>query len=209
MATPLEVVDISHLNEAEQAAQLQALGDEFLQRPFNLAEGPLVAVLLVKTGAEAHRCYISLHHIIADGWSLSSIMGELGELYSALIEKREAHLAELPVQYLDYAAWERATVQGEYEAQLVGLLARSLGRDASGARFPDRQATTGTANLRREDAQLHHSGTTDTTTTATESAGTSNPVHDNVVGDADNGVSLQWASRFRYWVSLCGSRPFL
>ncbi len=77
---------------AEEAAgeeRLRALAQEELARPYDLRNGPLVRVLLVRLGAEEHVCVLGMHHIVTDGWSMGAVARELGELYAARTEGRE------------------------------------------------------------------------------------------------------------------------
>ncbi|UQA94005.1 non-ribosomal peptide synthetase [Streptomyces halobius] len=81
-------------------------------RAYDLQAGPLVRVLLVKVGAAEHVCVLGMHHIVTDGWSMGVVSAELGELYAARVEGRAADLPELPVQYADFAAWQRGRLEG-------------------------------------------------------------------------------------------------
>ena len=83
-----------------------------VQRRFDLEQGPLLRVGLVRLGAEEHILHITLHHIIADGWSMQVLMREMGELYGALSRGQEAALGELPIQYADFATWQREWLRG-------------------------------------------------------------------------------------------------
>ncbi len=81
-------------------------------RPFDLARGPLLRALLVRAGAEEHALLFNLHHVVADGWSLGILVREVSELYAARAEGREPQLPALPVQYADYAVWQRRRLEG-------------------------------------------------------------------------------------------------
>jgi hypothetical protein len=74
---------------------------------------------MLKLADDEHVLYLTLHHIIADGWSMGVLVNEVGALYEAIAEGRESPLAELPIQYADYAIWQRQWLQGEV---LEGLL---------------------------------------------------------------------------------------
>jgi len=101
-------------------------------RPFVLAAGSLVRARLFRLAAGEHALLLSFHHIIADGWSLGVLYRELAALYAALSERgeRPAHqdlrLAALPVQYADYAAWQRSWLQGDALAALLAAARRRL-----------------------------------------------------------------------------------
>ncbi|WP_330333369.1 amino acid adenylation domain-containing protein [Streptomyces sp. NBC_00536] len=110
-----------HTAEAQTEERLRELAQAELVRPYDLKNGPLVRVLLVRLAADAHVCVLGMHHIVTDGWSMGVAARELGELYTARTEGRPAALADVPVQYPDFAAWQRERlVDG-------GLLEEQLG----------------------------------------------------------------------------------
>jgi amino acid adenylation domain-containing protein len=89
-------------------------------RPFSLEKGPLVRTTLLRLGPAEELLLVTMHHIISDGWSVPIFTRELGELYSAVREGKPAGLPALPVQYADFAHWQRAWLQGEtLEAELA------------------------------------------------------------------------------------------
>ncbi|HST58686.1 MAG TPA: condensation domain-containing protein, partial [Longimicrobium sp.] len=113
-------VDLSNRPGAEREAALHALVMEEALRPFDLAAGPLLRSTLVRMADEDHGLLFTLHHVISDGWSTAILGREVAELYGAFTEGRAPSLPELPVQYADYAAWQRAWMQGVVlEAQLA------------------------------------------------------------------------------------------
>ena len=116
----LSPVDISHLPEAEREAQVEKLIEEEGQRPFDLARGPLWRLNLLRLGAEEHLLMLAEHHMVHDGWTEGRLVGEFLALYSAFAEGRPSPLAELPVQYADFAAWQRQCLEGDaLESQLA------------------------------------------------------------------------------------------
>jgi amino acid adenylation domain-containing protein len=116
----LPVEDLSGLGEADREAALAERAREEAARPFDLAAGPLFRAALLRMGAEDHVLLVSVHHIVSDGWSMGVLFGELSALYSAYREGRESPLVELPVQYADYAAWQREQLAGDtLERQLA------------------------------------------------------------------------------------------
>ncbi|OWA08457.1 non-ribosomal peptide synthetase [Streptomyces sp. CS227] len=93
-------------------------------RPFDLRTGPLLRVLLLRRSAREHVLVLALHHIVTDGWSMGVLTRELGALYTAAVEGRDAALPALPLQYPDYAAWQRGRSVAEDEiAYWAGALA--------------------------------------------------------------------------------------
>ncbi|MFL5537410.1 MAG: amino acid adenylation domain-containing protein, partial [Longimicrobiaceae bacterium] len=107
------VEDLSGLGEADREAALgRRAGEEALQ-PFDLAAGPLFRAALLRLGEEDHVLLLSMHHVVSDGWSMGVLFRELSALYAAYREGRESPLPELPVQYADYAVWQREQLEGE------------------------------------------------------------------------------------------------
>jgi amino acid adenylation domain-containing protein len=81
--------------------------------PFDLARGPLLRAVLSRISATEHRLFLSVHHAVSDGWSADVLIRELAAAYRALSENRASDLPELPVQYADYAVWQRRWLSGE------------------------------------------------------------------------------------------------
>ncbi|HEU0300507.1 MAG TPA: condensation domain-containing protein, partial [Longimicrobium sp.] len=99
--------------EADAEAGLGRLMGEDARAPFDLERGPLVRGRLIRLAADDHVLLLTMHHIVSDLWSMGVLQGELSALYAAHREGREANLPRLPVQYADYAAWQRRWVEGE------------------------------------------------------------------------------------------------
>ncbi|HKH43411.1 MAG TPA: amino acid adenylation domain-containing protein, partial [Thermoanaerobaculia bacterium] len=122
-ALSLPVVDLAGLPQALREAEAsRRIGEEAL-RPFDLAQGPLLRAALLRLDAEEHAALLTLHHIVSDGWSRSVLVEEIGALYAAFLdeglEDGPSPLPELPVQYADYAEWQRSWLSGEVlEAEL-------------------------------------------------------------------------------------------
>jgi amino acid adenylation domain-containing protein len=133
-AAMLPVVDLSDLaNLASGARQAEAarLAAEEARRPFDLETGPLLRTALLALSPCEHLLLLTLHHIVADGWSMGLLAQELSVLYGALVRGEEPRLAELPVQYADHAAWQRGWLRGEALAeQLAGWRQRLAGAPA-------------------------------------------------------------------------------
>jgi len=93
---------------------------EAAQRPFDLARGPLLRVRLLRLAPEEHVLLLLLHHFVTDGWSTRILMRELGPLYEAFSEGKPSPLPALPMQFVDFAQWQRECVQeGSLNTQLV------------------------------------------------------------------------------------------
>ncbi|MEM7112061.1 MAG: amino acid adenylation domain-containing protein, partial [Chloroflexota bacterium] len=116
----IPVTDLQHLAGEAQAAVARDMMLAVAQEPFDLAVAPLLRMAVVRLGAEDHILVSQAHHIIADGWSEGIILRELVALYTAYAEGQSNPLQPLPLQYADYAVWQRGHLQGEVlEKQLA------------------------------------------------------------------------------------------
>ncbi|HLK57997.1 MAG TPA: amino acid adenylation domain-containing protein, partial [Chthonomonadaceae bacterium] len=109
----LPLTDLSALALTERQNEMQRRVREEALRPFHLAEGPLFRASLIRLDAEDHVLLLTLHHIVSDGWSQGILSRELTTLYNAFRADQPSPLPELPIQYADYAAWQRAWLTGE------------------------------------------------------------------------------------------------
>ncbi|HSG39201.1 MAG TPA: amino acid adenylation domain-containing protein, partial [Thermoanaerobaculia bacterium] len=110
---PLPVVDLAGLPEAGREAAARALAAAEAARPFDLRRGPLLRASLLRLGPSVHMALLTLHHIVSDGWSMEILAREITALYAAFAAGETSPLPELPVQYGDYAVWQRRCLQGE------------------------------------------------------------------------------------------------
>ncbi|HYG62093.1 MAG TPA: amino acid adenylation domain-containing protein, partial [Thermoanaerobaculia bacterium] len=107
------LVDLSGLpGPRAEAAAAELAGAEAL-RAFDLSSGPLLRVALLRLGGDDHVLLFTLHHIVSDGWSTGVLVREAGELYRAFLAGRPSPLPPLPIQYADFARWQRRWLQGE------------------------------------------------------------------------------------------------
>jgi amino acid adenylation domain-containing protein len=111
VALPLE--DLSGQPPEAREAAAQRLAQQEAQAPFDLARGPLLRARLLRLADEEHVVLLTLHHIVSDGWSMGVLVREVAALYAAFVRGEASPLAALPVQYADYAHWQRAWLQGE------------------------------------------------------------------------------------------------
>jgi amino acid adenylation domain-containing protein/FkbM family methyltransferase len=133
----LETRDLSALPSSRQQQDLQQLASDEARRPFDLTKGPLLRATVLRLAETEHVLLLSVHHIVADGWSMGVLVREVAELYPAFVEAMPAPLAELPIQYADFAAWQREWLQGEalreqldyWRQQLAGLKPLELPTD--------------------------------------------------------------------------------
>jgi hypothetical protein len=113
--------------EADAEAGLERIMAEEAAAPFDLERGPLIRGRLVRLAADDHVLLLTMHHVVSDGWSMGVLFGELSALYAAHREGREADLPSLPVQYADYAAWQRRWVEGDVLREQAEYWTRTLG----------------------------------------------------------------------------------
>ncbi|MCW5318204.1 amino acid adenylation domain-containing protein [Nostoc sp. KVJ3] len=121
LTIPLPLIDLRNFDSPERDTQVQQIVTQEAQHPFNLTTGPLLRVKLLQLDEAEYLLLLNLHHIVADGWSIGVLIKELGVLYKALAgDKRcltTSHsvstlLPELPIQYADFAQWQREWLQG-------------------------------------------------------------------------------------------------
>ncbi|HEX2079519.1 MAG TPA: amino acid adenylation domain-containing protein, partial [Longimicrobium sp.] len=127
-ATPVDlpVHDFRHLPEAERDAEEERVLREAATQPFDMARGPLFRVALVRLADDEHVLAVNLHHVISDGWSIGVLWTELSALYAAFVEGRPSPLPDLPVQYADFAVWQRGWLSGEVLEAQLGYWRRKL-----------------------------------------------------------------------------------
>jgi len=108
----LPVIRLDGVEPGERAAAAWRLIEEHAARPFDLASGPLFRPLLIEVAPDDHELCLSVHHMVADGWSFDILARDLAALYWASLEQRSAPLPELPVQYADFALWQQRELSG-------------------------------------------------------------------------------------------------
>ncbi len=109
----LPTIDLQNLPKQHKSVEVQRLATEEALQPFNLVAGPLVRIKLLQLEKNSHVLLLIMHHIISDGWSMSIFIQELSALYPAYCVGEPSPLAELPIQYADFAYWQRQLLQGE------------------------------------------------------------------------------------------------
>ena len=130
-------LDLSSLPAHERETRARELAASEAREPFDLAQGPLVRAALLRVEPARHLLLLTLHHIVADGWSMEVVLRELAELADALAAHRPSPLTELPIQYADYALWQKEQLTAErraadlayWTAKLAGLARLGLPTD--------------------------------------------------------------------------------
>ncbi|HET7228765.1 MAG TPA: amino acid adenylation domain-containing protein, partial [Longimicrobium sp.] len=124
----IHVIDLHGLDEKDTGDSIRWAMEDEAACPFDLAGGPLIRATLLRLGDEDHALIVTLHHVIGDGWSTGVLVREATELYSAYTSGREPNLPPLPVQYADYAVWQRAWLGGgQADAQVAWWRERLAG----------------------------------------------------------------------------------
>jgi amino acid adenylation domain-containing protein len=124
---PLPQVDLAALPAPAREGELTRLLAAEARRPFDLERGPLLRAALLRLSAADHALALTAHHIVADGWSVEVLMREMGLLYEAFAAGRPSPLPELPVQYADWALWQREHLRGETLAAHLAFWRERLG----------------------------------------------------------------------------------
>jgi amino acid adenylation domain-containing protein len=116
----LPMLDLSKLPEPERKPEARRVAVEESRRPFNLAQGPMLRSMLLKLDEDEHVVLLTMHHVISDAWSMGVLIREVAALYGAFISGEASPLAELAIQYADFAVWQREWLRGEVlERQLA------------------------------------------------------------------------------------------
>ncbi|MDP2626382.1 MAG: amino acid adenylation domain-containing protein, partial [Candidatus Rokubacteria bacterium] len=122
----LLLTDLGELPEAERAAEARRFVLAEGQRPFDLERGPLFRPALLRLRQDEHILVLAMHHIVSDGWSMGVVCQEFAALYRAFTRGEPDRLRALPIQYADYAAWQRQWLQGEALASQLAYWTRQL-----------------------------------------------------------------------------------
>jgi amino acid adenylation domain-containing protein len=125
----LPLVDLCELTKAEREMQVLKLATEESRMPFDLASGPLIRTTLLRLTEDEHAIFITMHLIIADGWSIGVLKDEMTILYRAICENTPPALPELPIQCADYARWQRDWLQGDTLDAELSYWKQQLGGD--------------------------------------------------------------------------------
>ncbi|HEX3527654.1 MAG TPA: amino acid adenylation domain-containing protein [Thermoanaerobaculia bacterium] len=121
-ALEIPVVDLTGEPAERREPEIARLVQSEARRPFDLRSGPLLRLLLVRTGEREQTVVLAMHHIVSDGWSMGLFFRELSQLYGA----DRSDLPDLPIQYADFAVWQRAHLQGETPNRLLAVWKAAL-----------------------------------------------------------------------------------
>jgi amino acid adenylation domain-containing protein len=132
----MATVDLRGLPEAEREAKAQRLAIEEAQQSFDLERGPLLRATILRLGEQDHIFLLTVHHIVSDGWSMGVLFRELAALYKAFSAGKPSPLPELPIQYADFAHWQRQWLQGEVLKTQLAYWTKHLAGDLPVLQLP-------------------------------------------------------------------------
>ena len=146
----LPVQDLRDLPPAERQAELERLSDEEARRPFDLSQGPLLRARVLRVTDERQVLLLNMHHIISDGWSVGIFFRELSLLYEAFYQGRRSPLPDLPLQYANYAQWQREQLSGATLAELLNYWRKQLAGAPGTMKLPLDRARPAVQSFRGE-----------------------------------------------------------
>ena len=129
MDIALPLIDLSNQDAAGHDDHVRRLSETDAAKPFDLATGPLLRLALCKLADDQHVLLVTMHHIVSDGWSMSVMLREFVAGYEAHVQRRAALLPPLPVQYADYAQWQRQWLSAELLEKQLTYWKQQLGDD--------------------------------------------------------------------------------
>jgi amino acid adenylation domain-containing protein len=123
----LPIIDLTSLSLTEREREVTKLTTIEALQPFDLERDSLLRVTLIRLNEREHIIFFTMHHIISDGWSTGILVREVATLYQAFLEGKRSPLPELPIQYADYAVWQRDYLQGEVLDKQLSYWKQKLG----------------------------------------------------------------------------------
>ncbi|MBD2360529.1 amino acid adenylation domain-containing protein [Anabaena minutissima FACHB-250] len=139
----LPIIDLRELDEQQRQARAREIAIEDAKQPFDLTQGPLLRVTLLWLDATEYILLLNQHHIISDGWSMGIWVEELTTLYEAYCvgkasvqDATRTPLPELPIQYVDFAVWQRQWLQGEELHKQLDYWRKQLGQNLTPLQLP-------------------------------------------------------------------------
>ncbi len=118
--------DLSNLPESDREPAWVRLAQDQGRRPFDLAIAPLFRAMMVHMSPGAHRLLVTIHHIIADEWSMEVLQHDVKSLYQALLNGRSSSLRALPIQYADFANWQRQHMNADLPGEQLAYWQKEL-----------------------------------------------------------------------------------
>jgi len=149
-AVTLPVRDLQHIPDAASSREAGALIREHAAYRMDLRNGPLLVLKLLKFAPQHHLLLVTMHHIICDGISLGVLLRDIGAFYEALVEGRQPHLPELPIQFADFAVWQEEWRKSDAAKASLNFWRETLGDNFSRIRLPHDSLPKGTRDVRTD-----------------------------------------------------------
>ncbi len=150
----LPVVDLSNLRSPKKDQELERLTKTEANRPFDLAQLPLIRASLLKLDSQEHILLLTMHHIIFDAWSMGVLLRELATLYKSFSNNQSSPLSELPIQYADFSHWQRERLQGELLDSQLNYWKGKLAGDLPVLKLPTDRSRTSVQTNRLDQEHL-------------------------------------------------------
>ncbi|MBE9162160.1 non-ribosomal peptide synthetase [Tychonema sp. LEGE 06208] len=144
----LSVIDLQEFPHSQRETEAMRLALEEARQPFDLAKWPLMRVTLLQLNETESILLLTIHHIVADGWSLGVIVREMAALYEAFCAGKASPLSELPLQYVDYAVWQRNWLSGEVLETKLAYWKQHLGNPLPVLQLPTKQPRSNVSTYR-------------------------------------------------------------
>jgi amino acid adenylation domain-containing protein len=122
----LPITDLSEIPQPDRHARARSIIHEESRRPFGLSNDPLFRAHLLKVSPNEHVLFLNMHHIVSDGWSIDLLIESMSVIYRALSRGEPVRLPAMPIQYVDYARWQRQWLQGDVLAKLLDYWRQQL-----------------------------------------------------------------------------------
>jgi len=132
----LPIIELQNVSPDQQRTKAMQLIREEVQRPFELSQLPLLRATLLRLGEDEYLLLLTVHHIVIDFWSKGILFQELSALYEAFSTGKPSPLPELPIQYADFAVWQRQWLQGEFLEVLLNYWKQQLGSNLCELQLP-------------------------------------------------------------------------
>jgi len=146
----LPIVNLRELSQAEREAEAMRLAAEEARQPFDLTKWPLLRVTLLHLDETEYLLLVTVHHIVADGWSMGVLVREVAALYEAFCSGKPSPLPELSVQYADYAVWQIKWLQGEVLQAKLADWKQQLGQILPPLQLPAKQPRSAVSSNQAE-----------------------------------------------------------
>ncbi|MEG5063351.1 amino acid adenylation domain-containing protein [Microcoleus sp. B3-A4] len=146
----LPIVNLRELSQAEREAEAMRLAAEEARQPFDLTKWPLLRVTLLHLDETEYLLLLTVHHIVADGWSMGVLVREVAALYEAFCSGKPSPLPELSVQYADYAVWQINWLQGEVLEAKLADWKQQLGQNLPPLQLPAKQPRSAVSSNQAE-----------------------------------------------------------